>query len=50
MLVYRLVRGTSVTGIETPIATEKATGARVGLVDSNPPEDAGFYRVTVSLK
>ena len=49
-LVYRLVRGTSVTGIETPVAAATATGARVGLADSDPPENAAFYRVTVSLK
>ena len=49
-LVYRLVRGVTPVGIDTPIATEKATGARVSLVDNDPPDDAAFYQVTVDLK
>jgi hypothetical protein len=49
-LVYRLVRGATPVGIDTPIATEKATGARVSLVDNDPPDDAAFYQVTVDLK
>ena len=49
-LVYRLVRGVTPVSIDTPVATEKATGGRVSLVDNDPPDDAAFYQVTVDLK
>jgi len=50
-LVYRLNRGTSPDDVSSTVSSAKATSARLSLADNTDlPEGAAFYRVTVDLK